>query len=275
MPTASCASEPLARAPLAQEAGVYRAGPLSLTVGTDLAQHPQERPDDGTAGSEAIVALGSAHDAILSVDPVSRARFSLQFTPDRHGHPYPVLSDGRPAVLFPACAGRVHRFAGGVLFKGTGCVRLHVEQPGRPAIPMLIPIGDTLRGCPEAANPIRPLGAGAAPFLGVSCPIPNSIACDRVGIGVHLKPATTLVVVELDGRLVTLSPPTDPPDDLWLGYLDAAGLRHGHLDVHISPSAHLWSGIPEVDPQVHVTAFFADGHSASLTMTVLLHPGFG
>jgi hypothetical protein len=272
VPDASCAPEPLAHAPLAQEVGVYRAGPLILAVGEDLAQHPQQRPGRWTSGSEAIAVLNSAHNVVLSVDPAWRARFSLQFTPDGRGHPYPVLTDGRPAVQFPACPGRVHRFGGGVLFKGAGCVRLHVKQSGRPAIPMLIPIGDTLRDC---ANPIRPLGAGVVPFLGVSCPVPNSITCDRLGIGVHLNPNATLVVVQLDGRLVTLSPPTDQPDNLWLGYLDGAGLRHGPLDVHIPPSSHLWSGTPEVHPRVRLTAFFADGHTASLTTTVLLHPGFG
>jgi hypothetical protein len=253
---------------------VYRAGPLILAVGDDLAQHPQEWPGRLTSGSEAIVTLNGGHSVVLSVDPASRDRFSLRFTPDGRGHPYPVLSDGRAAVVFPACPGHVHRFGGAILFRGIGCVRLHVEQPGLPAIAMLIPIGDTLRDCP-APNPIRPLGVGAVPFLGVSCPVPNSITCNRVGIGVHLNPAATLVVVALDGRLVTLSPPTDPPDDLWLGYLDAAGLRHGPLDVHIPPSAELWSGTPEVHPRVRVTVFFADGHAASLSATVLLHPGFG
>lgn len=161
------------------------------------------------------------------------------------------------------------------MYKGTGCARLHVSQAGHPPIPLLIPIGNTLRGCP-ASNPLQPLGAAAAPFLGVSCPVPNSITCDRVGIGVHMSRAATLVVVRVAGRLVTLSPPTDPPpDDLWLGYLFDAGLRHGPLDVHVPPSVRLWFGTPEVHPHVRVTAFFPDGRAASLTTAVLLHPGFG
>jgi hypothetical protein len=138
-------------------------------------------------------------------------------------HPAPIISDGLTAVRLPACGGRLHRFGGGILYKGTGCARLQVAPAGEKPVPLLIPIGNTVRGCPEPEPP-RPLGAAAEPFLGVACPGPNSIACDRVGIGVHLSRTATLVVVEVHRRLVTLSPPTDsPPDDLCLGYVfDAA-----------------------------------------------------
>lgn len=253
---------------------MYRAGPLTLAAGEDLAQHPEEWVGRRTSGSEAIVVLTGGRLAVLSVDRASRGRFSLQFTPYGRGHPSPVLSDGRLAVRFPACSGRLHRFGGAVLFKGTGCARLHVAQRGRPAIPMLIPIGNTLRGC-GAVNPMPALGDAALPFLGVSCPVPSSIACDRVGVGVHLRRAATLVMVRVAGRLVTLSPPMDPSDDLWLGYLDDAGLKHGALDVHVPAGVNFWSGSPEVYAPVRVTALFPNGHSATRTATVLLHPGFG
>lgn len=139
---------------------------------------------------------------------------------------------------------------------------------------MLIPIGNTLRGCP-VSEPLQTLAATATPFLGVSCPVPNSIACDRVGIGVHLRRAATLVTVQVAGRVVTLSPPTDPPDDLWLGYLFNAGLGHGLLRVDIPANSRLWFGSPEVYPRVRVTAFFPNGRAATRSTTVLLHPGFG
>lgn len=274
LPTAGCVAEPLAGAPRPGEVGVYRAGPLTLAVGEDLAQHPEERSGRRTSGSEAIVVLTAGRSAVLSVDGASRGRFSLQFTPTGRGHPSPTLSDGRAAVRFPACSGRLHRFGGGVLFKGTGCGRLRVEQRGRLAIPMLIPIGNTLIGC-AATRPTRTLGDAALPFLGVACPVGNSIACDRVGVGVHLRRAATLVVVRVAGRLVTLSPPMDPPDDLWLGYLDDAGLKHGPLDVHLPAGVNVWSGTPEVDAPVGVSAFFPDGHFGTRTGTVPLHPGFG
>ncbi len=158
---------------------MYRAGPLTLAVGEDLAQHPDEWPGRRTSGSEAIVVLTGSRPVVLSVDGASRGRFSLQFMPAGRGHPSPTLSDGRAAVRFPTCPGRLHRFGGGVLFTGTGCTRLHVEQLNRPATPMLIPIGNTLTGC-EATRPTRTLSDATLPFLGVACPVGNSIACDRV-----------------------------------------------------------------------------------------------
>ena len=94
-------------------------------------------------------------------------------------------------------------------------------------------------------------------------------------MGVNVD-AATLVMVEVAGRLVTLSPPTDAPNDhLWLGYLYGAGLRHGPLDVHISPHATRWFGDPEVQPPVAVEAFFDDGTVAKLTGRGFLHAGFG
>jgi hypothetical protein len=119
------------------------------------------------------------------------------------------------------------------------------------------------------------LPASAFPFLGVTCRSPNSIACDRVGVGVNID-AAALVMVEVAGRFVTLSPPTDAPNDhLWLGYLYGAGLRHGPLDVHISPHATRWFGTPAVQPPVTVDALFQDGTVGTLTGQGFLHAGFG
>jgi hypothetical protein len=275
IPTMSCVHQPVAHAPLPQEVGVYHAGPLVLAVGQDLAQHPDESPWRRTSGSEAIAVLTGSQAVILSVDPRSRGRLSLAFPGPGPKHSSPVISDGLPAMRLPVCEGRVHRFGGGITYEGSGCARLNVTQAGQAPIPMLIPIGNTLRGCPSP-SPLEPLGASATPFLGVSCSVPNSIACDRIGIGVHVSRAATLVVARVDGRLVTLSPPPGPPPgDLWLGYLDGAGLRHGPLNVHISRAARLWYGTPEVWARLRVTAFFRDGRAESLSTTVLLHAGFG
>jgi hypothetical protein len=121
----------------------------------------------------------------------------------------------------------------------------------------------------------RQLDSTALPYLGVACRRPNSIACDRVGVGVNMASAA-FVMVEVAGRWVTLSPPTDAPNDhLWLGYLHGAGLRRGPLDVGIPPRATRWLGTPEVQPEVTVVVLFRNGSVGRLTARGFLHPGFG
>ena len=106
--------------------------------------------------------------------------------------------------------------------------------------PMLIPVGDTLRGCPTRPAP-GALPDSAMPYLGVSCPVGNSIACDRVGIGVTLARPATLVTVQLAGRTVALSPPPadSPGCDCWLGYLSPAGCGAPDRCTCPSPPARL------------------------------------
>jgi hypothetical protein len=267
----------LAHAPLPQETGVYRAGPLVLAIGEDLAQLPASDLAVPT-GSDAIAVVSGQKPVRLTVDPSSVRRFSLQFTAPVSGSP-----TGAYAVRFPACGARrggaanVHRFMGGVTAHGTGCVRLTVRPAGGPASTMLIPVGDTLRGCPTRPAP-GALPAGAMPYLGVSCPVGNSIACDRVGIGVTLARPATLVTVQLAGRTVALSPPPadSPGCNCWLGYLSPAGLRRpGPLHVPVPAGQTAWAGEPVVEPFVRLTVYLPDGTVATLSGRDYVHAGFG
>ena len=264
--TAACKQpRSLPRAPLPQEVGVYRAGPLLLVTGRDLAQFPDSRLSRWSA-IDAIVVVTGNRPVTLSVDPAAPVKLSMRFGKR--------AADPGDAIRFAPCGQRLHRFGGAIKFWGEGCARLHVAVGGTAPKPLLVPIGNTLSGCP-AARASRRLVASVLPFLGVACRSPNSIACDRIGVGVNID-AATLVMVEVAGRFVTLSPPTDAPDDhLWLGYLYGAGLRHGPLDVHISSHATRWLGTPEVQPPVTVDAFFDDGTVATLTGRGFLHAGFG
>jgi hypothetical protein len=198
---------------------------------------------------------------------------ALQFTRGFPRVPNAVMTDGLRAVRFPACGTSAHRFYGGVLFVGRGCVRLSVTTANAPPSTMLLPIGSTLQGCP-ATDTLASLPASVLPFLGVACGQPNSIRCDRIGVGVGFDRAATLVVVQVAGRLVTLSPPT-PGSKLWLGYVQGAGPEHGPLRVRSPSRGGLWFGSPEMYPKARVIAFFPDGSFASTSATVLLHPGFG
>jgi hypothetical protein len=249
-----CAQPPgLAAAPLPQEQGVYRAGRLTLAVGADLAQLPAAR-----SGSDAIAVVRGNRSVKVTVEPGSRSRFSFQF----------VNGADSTALRFPACGGPLHRFGGGITFAGGGCVRLRVTPGGE----MLIPIANSLSGCPGRAGGHR-VGLSALPYLGVSCPVGNLITCDRVGIGVSLRQPAVLVTVQVAGRTVTLSPPSDPRSDLWLGYLYDAGLRHGPL--RVQAHGDYWYGEPFVTPRIVLAVFFADGTVTEIVGNDQLHAGFG
>ncbi len=264
---AGCGMRGLVRAPLAQEPGVYRAGPLMLVLGQDPAQFGSGQLHGQFAGSKAIAVVHGPRPVRLTVDPASRARLQLQFDAR--------LGRLAEAAVFPACGKRLYRTMGGLNFSGTGCVGLHASVGG-PAgvvvIPMLIVLGNSLRGCP-AVSALPPAAVGQV-TVGVACPVPNSVRCDRLGVGVEVPGPATLVTASVDGRLVTLNPP-DPGGDLWQSYLYEAGLRRrgGPLDTHAVHGR--WIGDPPVIVHVRVTVFRPDGSAGATSETMNLHPGFG
>jgi hypothetical protein len=151
-----------------------------------------------------------------------------------------------------------------------GCAHLQVSAPGGRPLPLLLPIDNSLTGCPSGA---ARLPSASFPYLGIACHIPNWARCDRVRIGVHLARPALLVIVQVDGHLVSLSPPTDPGSDLWEGALLGAGPRHGPLAVRARHG--YWYGEPAVRPRVRVTAYFADGTAATHAGVGYLHAGYG
>lgn len=266
---AGCPLPPVPAGPAAGEPGVYRAGPLTLVLGQDLAQ---VSPDmfGAPEGPGGFAQVSGARPVVLSVDPASRGRLGLWFTA-LSGY----VRSGLGAVRFPTCPGQPRppgglRFAGMLALHAPGCVRLHVTAAGGRSTLLLIPIGNSLAGCPTSGGR---LPGAAFPYLGVACGVANRVGCDRVRIGVHLRRPATLVIVKVDGRLVTLSPPPDPGDDLWEGALVHAGLRRGPLAVH-AVRGH-WFGEPAVRPRIRVTAYMADGTVATRSGIGYLHAGYG
>ncbi len=273
LPDVCLHQERLAPAPYPGESGVYHAGSAYLSVGVDLAQ-VAGGPVYRAQGSEAIVSVTGGRAVSLRVLPSSGVRFALEFGGHGRGHPGANFADGRRVARFPACGRGIQRFYGGVLFSGRGCARLGVARAGTSLATMLIPIGDSLRGC--GTTPFRRLARPLlTPFLGVACGKANWAGCDRIGIGVDVSQPASLVLVKVAGRLVTLSPPGPGDGRLWLGYLEGEGPAHGQLRVHPG-HAHLWLGTPEVYARTRVITVLAHGQRAvSNPTTVLLHPGFG
>jgi Zinc carboxypeptidase len=116
----------------------------------------------------------------------------------------------------------------------------------------------------------HPLELARRPYMGISCKVPNSIACDRVGLAVFIPKRRRAVRVRalIDGREVALHVPSLVPTKgiYFEGFLHHAGLNGGALDVT--------SGVP-VHATVRITAYYRDGSSASTTRKVGLAPGWG
>jgi hypothetical protein len=253
-------------APPAHETGVYRAGPLTLALGVDLAQ----TQSGSSGGSEAIAVVTGGRPVTATVEGAAPATVSFQF-----GAPLSASAAvaGDAQVRFPTCGGAPRRFFGGLLFVGRGCARVRVTAAGLAPSEMLIPIGDSLRGCP-APERAQKLPASALPFVGVACGRADWVGCHRLGVSATVSPQATLVVARIAGSLVTLVAPGRGATE-WLGYLDTADYHRGPLAVKSRRPGMHWYGTPEVWPRVEVTAFFPGGRLATVSGRTLLHPGYG
>jgi hypothetical protein len=111
------------------------------------------------------------------------------------------------------------------------------------------------------------------PYMGVSCPTPNSVACDRVGLAVWLRHPAKHVSARIDGRPIELDDPewsqtTDPRGPLFAGFLQPAGLRDSDGPLGV-PGTH-WYG---ETPRSAWVELRIDGHTTGLVVT--LHAGWG
>lgn len=116
-----------------------------------------------------------------------------------------------------------------------------------------------------------------APYLGVSCPQPNSIACDRVGLAVWLKRSAARVTAMVDGRALRLHAgggggraPT-----YWEGSLQPAGMLQGLLMVTPDRGRHFWQGRHPKDSRVVIGIHWPDGSSDHASLSVPLRAGWG
>jgi hypothetical protein len=118
--------------------------------------------------------------------------------------------------------------------------------------------------------------------MGVSCSVPNSIACDRVAIIVATRRPARAVTITIGGRSAVL-------DDLewsqpwrhgvkrdFSGFLQPAGLRgHGPLAVLVENHHNRWTGVHPVTAALHVVITYADGSRRATSARAPLSPGWG
>jgi hypothetical protein len=117
------------------------------------------------------------------------------------------------------------------------------------------------------------------PYMGISCSLPNSVACDRVGLAVWLR-RPAVVTATIDGLALSLNDPTwsgaDPtgrhPTFRYAGFLQPAELT---TRMHVPPSSTLFVKWPLASPSVWFRIDFGHGNVVLTHKTVQLEPGWG
>jgi hypothetical protein len=136
-------------------------------------------------------------------------------------------------------------------------------------------------GGPVAVAPGQVLAKGGA-SMGVACPRPNSIACDRVGIAVETRRPARAVQATVAGRAVRLDDPEWSGRSRhglrrWFaGFLQPAGLLgHGPLAVQVEDGRYYWTGVHPAHATVRLVITYADGSQKATALRVSLSPGWG
>jgi hypothetical protein len=122
-----------------------------------------------------------------------------------------------------------------------------------------------------------------APYMGVHCPLANSIACDRVGLAIWLRRPAVHVRATIAGQPLVLDwfgdeyrvGPTPARRELD-GYLQPAHIVT-RLGVHPSPAGR-WYGSQAGSwpaPLVRLTITFVDGQRVMTQVRVPLSAGWG
>ena len=117
------------------------------------------------------------------------------------------------------------------------------------------------------------------PYMGVSCRVPNSTACDRVGLAVWLREPATYVEASVDGRRFPLDDEewSGEPDAherrMFAGFLRPAGL-HEDGSLGLGDRDAEWFG-GGVSAPVRLWIRRGDGTTQTTTLRIGLHAGWG
>ena len=117
------------------------------------------------------------------------------------------------------------------------------------------------------------------PYLGVACPVPNSIACDRVGLAVWLRTPARRVSATIGRQRFALDDERwrhDTRGDAHIGYLQPAGLSgDGPLAVRADEPPHRLVRGGVVRPLIRLRITLAAGRTVVTRTRADLHPGWG
>jgi hypothetical protein len=116
------------------------------------------------------------------------------------------------------------------------------------------------------------------PYMGISCRLPNSVACDRVGLAVWLR-RPAVVTATIDGLALSVNDPTwseafptgRPTIFMYAGFLQPADMT---TRMHVPPSSMLFVK-PLPSPSVWFRIDFGHGNVVLTHKDVQLEPGWG
>ncbi|ADB49197.1 hypothetical protein [Conexibacter woesei] len=109
-------------------------------------------------------------------------------------------------------------------------------------------------------GPLVPTAQVVRAYAGVTCRVPNSIACDRIGIAVDVRPRPLRAAAFFGVRRVALA--RHGGASYWSGQLRDAGIDR-----------MLLADVPLI--QARVVATFRDGHRETLPVLTPLRLGWG
>lgn len=153
---------------------------------------------------------------------------------------------------------------------------------GRPK-PLLSPASAPLLShasapAPATENPV--VAFAQDPYMGVACHIPNSVACDRVGLAVWLRQPAIAVSATIAGAPLKLNDPqwSGPMRNgrrtRFAGFLQPAGLT-SRLHVVAKSKSHVWLGNNAPTPLVRFRIDYGHGRTVATQADVWLSAGWG
>jgi hypothetical protein len=119
------------------------------------------------------------------------------------------------------------------------------------------------------------------PDMGVACRVPNSIACDRIGLAVWLRRPAIAVNATIAGSRLNLNDPAwsgplrNGRRSMFAGFLQPAGLLNGSLKVRPDHGRYHWIGSHPLFANVRIVADYGDGHTSSVSVRVQVRAGWG
>jgi hypothetical protein len=120
------------------------------------------------------------------------------------------------------------------------------------------------------------------PYMGVACPVANSIACDRIGLAVWLRRPALTVTATIAGERLALNwrgdrPPLSAgqhPHTAFDGFLRPAGIV-AHLHVTGVTGGWRWLGNSAPSPLVRFRIDYGHGRIVQTQERVMLAAGWG